>query len=106
MLSENCSAEGAAWRFTPGQRVLLAGRDHSRRVVAAGCLEREDFFDGDGEERHAVSGTGTTAQGSWFQNRARRDVPTRLCIMHLKPRFGGAFFFSEIWGSQRPPFGG
>jgi hypothetical protein len=25
-----------------------------------------------------VSGTGTTAHGSWFQNRTRRDVPTRL----------------------------
>jgi hypothetical protein len=66
MLSENCSAEGAAWRFTAGQRVLLAGSDHSRRVLAAGRLEREDFFDGDGEERHAVSATRTTAHGSWF----------------------------------------
>jgi hypothetical protein len=40
-----------------------------------------------------VSGTGTTAHGSWFQNRARRDRPTRLdCDEKLEPRFGGAFF--------------
>jgi hypothetical protein len=39
--------------------------------------------------RPTVSGTGTTAHGSWFQNRAWRDIPSPR--LH-KPRFGGAFF--------------
>jgi len=33
------------------------------------CLQ---FLDAGGN----VSGTGTTAHGSWFQDRARRDVPS------------------------------
>jgi hypothetical protein len=36
------------------------------------------------------SATGTTAHGSWFQNRARRAYPPP-CMTKLKPRFGGAF---------------
>jgi hypothetical protein len=46
------------------------------RRLSVRRLEREDFFDGDGEERHAVSATGTTAHGAGFKiGLGGRDPP-------------------------------
>jgi hypothetical protein len=60
--SSNSAEVASALEISGRQRGVLRGSDRSQRVLAAGRLEREDFFDEDGAERERTAVQGHRRQ--------------------------------------------